>query len=352
MKHGHRSGNGFTLVELLTVVAIIALLIAIALPSLSAARAAGRTKQCAANLHSMSVAWSTLRSQGSPVSQHLWGVQLIAFMDEHDASFLCPEDLVPYMSGLDAISIRTYDGGGRFLHDMDVFGNLDQYGNSGQAGDSDFTWRCNQEEYSRLTDPTNFLLSGDARDQLKQYTPGDTPNVSYLIFEDLRGANSNPDYDFSDFAVRMEIDGDYVNVSAAKGRAGYCFDVIGPDGTVMNANRLTQWNNDANIFGSGAFNFRVRGLLNSYGANNMIGSTFTGSDSVVILDYEKGVANVAGDDGNPIEFNVYKAPRHGGKSNVLFGDGSVRLLTPGEIDPNHSETQDKWVPPQKRGIGG
>ena len=51
-----REQKAFTLIEVLVVVAIIALLISILLPSLSAARAVARNTQCLSNLHQFNLA--------------------------------------------------------------------------------------------------------------------------------------------------------------------------------------------------------------------------------------------------------------------------------------------------------
>lgn len=61
-------GRGFTLVELLVVVAIIALLISILLPSLSAARQQAKSTLCMSNLRQLSHGWHMYADQNNDVS--------------------------------------------------------------------------------------------------------------------------------------------------------------------------------------------------------------------------------------------------------------------------------------------
>ena len=99
-----RAPRGFTLVELLVVVAIIGILIALLLPAVQAARAAARRTQCASNLRQV-------------------GLALQSYCDAHRGRF--PETthesveqawiftLSPFLESSDAIVRTNPDSAGR-----------------------------------------------------------------------------------------------------------------------------------------------------------------------------------------------------------------------------------------------
>jgi prepilin-type N-terminal cleavage/methylation domain-containing protein/prepilin-type processing-associated H-X9-DG protein len=62
-KRGRRTSDGFTLVELLVVIGIIALLIAILLPALTAARAQSNNLRCSSNIRQICVAMALYASE-------------------------------------------------------------------------------------------------------------------------------------------------------------------------------------------------------------------------------------------------------------------------------------------------
>lgn len=100
----HRKTSGFTLIEVLLVVALISLLISILLPALSKARHAAQTAVCAANLsliYTSTVSYTTsnrnlLPSALSWVSGKWWDINavrngtLYAEMGKNEGAYICP----------------------------------------------------------------------------------------------------------------------------------------------------------------------------------------------------------------------------------------------------------------------
>jgi prepilin-type N-terminal cleavage/methylation domain-containing protein/prepilin-type processing-associated H-X9-DG protein len=102
----HRRG-GFTLVELLVVIAIIALLVAILLPSLSAAREAAKSASCASHLRTFASGFSIYASEDTrqafassafdhrrdgDVRQFGWVADIIRLKVGNPGNMLCPSN--------------------------------------------------------------------------------------------------------------------------------------------------------------------------------------------------------------------------------------------------------------------
>jgi prepilin-type processing-associated H-X9-DG protein/prepilin-type N-terminal cleavage/methylation domain-containing protein len=95
---------GFTLVELLVVVAIIGTLVALLLPAVQSARAAARRTQCSSNMRQVGLAiiqFADAHRGNMPLSSHdtavgeeeqAWIYTIAPFMEDVDAIRICPDD--------------------------------------------------------------------------------------------------------------------------------------------------------------------------------------------------------------------------------------------------------------------
>jgi prepilin-type N-terminal cleavage/methylation domain-containing protein len=113
----HRSAaHAFTLIEMLTVIAIIAILSAILIPAVSASRERGRIAYCANNLGQIGKALMAYANDNKdrlpPVSlnnsESAWDIELLPYLGGVGNVFACPSD--PYRTGRG--SIRTYSANG------------------------------------------------------------------------------------------------------------------------------------------------------------------------------------------------------------------------------------------------
>jgi prepilin-type N-terminal cleavage/methylation domain-containing protein len=127
----------FTLIEMLTVIAIIAILAAILIPALSAGRERGNAAYCANNLSQIGKALmgyvNDNREKLPPVSrtpagpESAWDLDILPYLNYQTNVFQCPSD--PYRSGG---NMRTYSANGGRNYDA-IPGHNSPFGNYGMA---------------------------------------------------------------------------------------------------------------------------------------------------------------------------------------------------------------------------
>lgn len=276
--------RGFSLIELLTIIAIIMLLAALLMPALRNSKATAQRAQCLSNLHQIFISWQGRKADVSMgavrrLSHFAGHGMLMANLSYQAKVFICPNDTNTHWAGASALS-EVYSGG-NYLYDMPF----------------------EEGPYTQVRAMTATMLE--------------------LGYEDIRPMGGDMDYD--DFYSRqVDLGEGNSRLTVWKGTAGYTFNVIDADGLLLLSNVTS------------AVSVDLKGIKSSYGFNSQFYEMTVGQRRIMALDYDKPMAAYFNFNPSvpPDNWPTWAGVRHSKRCNVLFTDGSAMPMYPDEIDPS------------------
>jgi prepilin-type N-terminal cleavage/methylation domain-containing protein/prepilin-type processing-associated H-X9-DG protein len=346
--------QGFTLTELLVVVAVLAMLLAIVAPIVRKGMSVGRRIKCASNLKRIGQAYHLCVNDDEqntldddPISPDMWTQTLQPYLkDDGDAVTLCPEDKDPAYGNIDVslqIWVQQPRPGMPTEYAIELFNMYPYWLEDGCPDPGPGVWKLNNEMYSEFNSKfvgTQFY----APSWLPQYSPGSDPDSWWLVVEEGRsdGGGAGSDMDYNDLLIHVTRQPDGT-LQATFERTWFWVDygLIMPDGELIGG--------EGNSLGAsipGPITLPASNKA-SYGMNWQAPEIGRGLGKVLMLDYERQAVKVGGSVALHEDWDLTVAPRHknGTQVNASFLDGSVTAHTPDEIDPDIIANDERfWSP--------
>ncbi len=331
---GRRLPAGFTLMELIVVVSIIAMLVALLIPEVTAARALGRAAVCQNNLRQIHTAYTKWtdelsRQDGQSFRVYNWPGALLPHVAGQTGVMTCPEaGEFTAMPMEQALGVRMYHG--RFDYTIYLDGPF-----AAKMSDTQYQ-ACKRAGYMHH----GMVLSRYS--PYSGYVPDGNDSVVWFCIEEIIPESAgkdglqqgDPARDYEDIRMRVtdNDDGTFM-LYFDLGSGGLNADILNL-GTGENLYTIPagypRQPRSAGPF-EGAFSDC------SYGMNETVDPLRSGPGKILVIDYEHVVVRLkqpwSDEEFDPDGDGLPSFARHRQRINVLFTDGGVKRMRPQDIDP-------------------